>query len=114
MARTDHVLSQVAIAPDDQAAANRDDFDTARAAGNAAHMARPAHTGRCGGLDASRGCRGSETTLRGCAALVGRWLVTNNLSVAIKLSARGAGQWVAHSQLDSADWMERAARPHQR
>ena len=39
----------------------------------------------------------------------GEWLVTNNLSVAIKLSARGAGQWVAHSQLDSADWMERAA-----
>jgi len=30
MARTDHVLSQVAIAPDDQAAANQDDFDTAR------------------------------------------------------------------------------------
>jgi len=35
---TDHVLSQVAIAPDDQVAANRDDFDTARVAGNASHV----------------------------------------------------------------------------
>jgi len=32
---TDHVLLQVGIAPDDQVAANQDDFDTARAAGNA-------------------------------------------------------------------------------
>jgi len=35
------VFSQVAIAPDDQAAANRDDFDTARVAGNARTHTRP-------------------------------------------------------------------------
>jgi len=44
-----------------------------------AHMARTARTSRCGGLDASSGSRGSETTLWRCAALVGQWLVTNLL-----------------------------------
>ena len=52
------------------AAANQDDFDTARAAGNArTHGPHRPHTGRCGGLDASSGSRGSETTLR-------RWLAS--------------------------------------
>jgi len=45
----------------------------------------------------------------GESGLFGEWLATNNLSVAIKLSARGAGQWVAHCQVDSADRHERAA-----
>ena len=70
------------------AAANQDDFDTARVAGNArTHGPHLPRKGRCGGLVASSGSRGSETTLRRCAGLV--------------------GQWVAHSQVESADRMER-------
>jgi len=90
MARTDHVLSQVAIAPDDQAAANQDDFDTARVAGNARTHTRPAPYRPLWWPRRILGESGAvKPRLRRCAALV--------------------GQWVAVSQLDTADRMERAA-----
>ena len=94
------MLYQVGIAPDDQAAANRDDFDTARVAGNARTHGPPRpHTGRCGGLSASSGSRGSETTLGCCAALFGEWLVTNNLSDTNQ-AERAAAMWGAANQDD--------------
>jgi len=62
-------------------------------------MARPPLTSRCGGLDASSGSRGSETTLWRCAALFGEWLVTNNLSDTNQ-AERAAAMWAAANRDD--------------
>ena len=113
MARTDHVLSQVGIAPDDQAAANRDDFDTARAAGNARTHTRPApYRPLWRPLCISR--RALERIASGETDIIEGWLVYGaalNEGRGLFSGDRGFGQWLVtcNLRLTENDKMERAA-----